>query len=427
MSAATIKIAIEAQTAELQKGFGTATRAVKDLDANMAGAVAKGMAAFTLALGAVKAALAALRQGFAMVAESMADLDRQQKMADKLGMTADQMAALGLAAELAGESAEVANDSLMRMTKNVSEAAARGTGTAAKALEELGLHAERLNALPTDQKLGAIADAMQNVGNQNDRMRLAMEIFGRQGHVFVQMLAEGSAGLDAMAADADALGMSLGEGRRDIEAANDAIARFKNAWGAVVDQLAIAVAPAITAIANSIAYLIGTLNRWFGKSKQAVDTFTGGMETAKRKATDITVDMVKAQEEAARAAEKAAEETARRAEQITTSLRTPAEVYADTLHELNDLVRAGAIEWETYQRGVAKATEDVRKAAEATKEFQTPAIGAATAAGGAFSAIQQAQRAKADAERRHRETTSYLARIYARMPSLATRVELVPL
>lgn len=65
----------------------------------------------------------------------------------------------------------------------------------------------------------------------------------------------------------------------------------------------------------------------------------------------------KAEEEAARAAEEHANEMARLGEQVFQATRTEAELLEQEMAKLNELLKAGAIDWETYGRAVKDAKD----------------------------------------------------------------------
>lgn len=71
---------------------------------------------------------------------------------------------------------------------------------------------------------------------------------------------------------------------------------------------------------------------------------------------------------AAAEAQREWEATLERGKALTESLRTPLEVYQDTLADVNDLLNEGAISYETYSRAVEKAQKDLEAA---TKEWNT--------------------------------------------------------
>ncbi len=126
---------------------------------------------------------------------------------------------------------------LQRFTRRASEAAL-GTGEAVNALKELGLDAESLIKLPLDTQMGLVADAMQGLGTQSDRVRIAMKLFDSEGVALVNTLAGGSAALSDMTDEAEELGITLSQvDAKAIEDANDAFARAKTADMGVVQAM----------------------------------------------------------------------------------------------------------------------------------------------------------------------------------------------
>tara|TARA_B100000131_G_scaffold276639_1_gene279933 strand:- start:426 stop:2108 length:1683 start_codon:yes stop_codon:yes gene_type:complete len=203
--------------------------------------VAKIGAAFVTAAAAATAALTKM---------SMTSIDNLTKTANKIGATTEALAGLQLAAELTGVSTETMNMALQRMTRRVSEAA-MGTGEAVKALKELGINAYELERLPLDEQMNIVADAMQNVESQADRVRLAMKLFDSEGVALVNTLAGGSEALKEYAAEAEALGLTISDiDAAKIEAANDAVTQAKKVFTGLGNQLAVTFAPLIEYVAN---------------------------------------------------------------------------------------------------------------------------------------------------------------------------------
>jgi hypothetical protein len=50
------------------------------------------------------------------------------------------------------------------------------------------------------------------------------------------------------------------------------------------------------------------------------------------------------------------------------TLKTPVEAYNDKVAEFDQLLKAGAITWETYERAVKKATDELKKSEEFKKK-----------------------------------------------------------
>ena len=257
----TIQIAIEAQTATLKKGFADARRATDQLGTSLSGKVAMGIAKFHGALAAARDVVRTATIAVQELLAAMADIDKVEKFAARIGVVGDQLRIMQFAAEQTGVSADTLNMGLQRMTRRVAEAA-KGTGEAKDALIELGLHAGRLNELRPDQVFAAIANQMQKVEKQSDRVRLAMKLFDSEGVALVNTLAGGSEGLEEFARQSEKLGILLGTQASRIEQTTDALNRMKKAQEGVVQHIAVAMAPAITHIEKRLERIIKVWNKW---------------------------------------------------------------------------------------------------------------------------------------------------------------------
>ena len=214
---------------------------------------------FTPAIGTVVkygAALAAAGTTGAAVllARQAKVVDQIAKTADKLGLGTEALIGLRHAAELTGVSTQALEMGLQRMVRRVSEVSV-GTGEAQKAMAELGLDAKALNILTTDRKLLKIADALDNVTNQSDRLRLAQKLFDSEGVALVNTLAGGSAAIRAMMADAQALGITLTRvDARKVEMTNDAILRLRKSFVGFQRQVLVKVVPVIEELARAFTF-----------------------------------------------------------------------------------------------------------------------------------------------------------------------------
>ena len=373
-TAAKISIAIEAQTATLQKGFAEAKQAINGLSAGMSGSVAAGMAKFHAGLLAVQGALASVRGAISAVRGAMAELDQQAKIAARIGADADQLTALGFAADLAGSSTENFNRSIEKMQNTLGDAR-EGNATAIKAFNDLGLKVSDLEGMQADQVFAAIAEQIQLLGDDTQATRIAMDIFGRSGGELLPMLKGGAEGLNEMGQQAEKMGLLLGGARAEVEAANDAIDAMKRSWGAFVQQVAVAVAPALKAIADIMTSIVSKFNRLMGKGTGATGAFKEYESSAKKAA--ITVEKTL----------KATEKTAKRA--------------AEKIKE---------------------AWRDIPK----PQEITTPSIGAVTRASAAgFSAVQEARRQAEDNRRYQAKVLEYLQRVEAAVKGNKIQVQTV--
>jgi len=204
-----------------------------------------------VSLGGIISGVAGVGALGALTKSSFESADALAKTSDKLGIMTDKLVGLQNAGELTGVSTNTMNMALQRMTRRLSEAA-NGTGEAQGAIKELGLDAEYLASLSPDQAFSKIADAMGNVSNQGDKVRLAMKFFDSEGVALVNTLKLGSNGLDEMTMEAERLGVSLSRvDAAKIEAANDSVFKSKQVFKGLGNTIAVNVAPYVEAIGNS--------------------------------------------------------------------------------------------------------------------------------------------------------------------------------
>lgn len=179
---------------------------------------------------------------------SMVNIDALAKHADKIGMTTQALAGMRHQAELNGVANKALDVGLQRMVRRISEAA-QGTGVASTALAELSLNAEQLNSLSPDQQFSAIAEAMQNVASQSDKVRLGFKLFDSEGVGLINAMRGGADAMSKAQKEAESLGIAINRiDAAKIEAANDAIYRADQVWTGLGNTLAVTVSPFIAAM-----------------------------------------------------------------------------------------------------------------------------------------------------------------------------------
>ncbi|WP_028471286.1 hypothetical protein [Neptunomonas japonica] len=177
-------------------------------------------------------------------------IDQTAKFADRIGISTESLSQFRYAAELTGVGQKSLDNSLQAMVRRLAEAE-QGTGEAAKSLRQLGLDAEELGRLTPDEQLYVLADAFKGVESQSERVRIAFNLFGREGVSMVNMLAGGADGLRAMAKEADDLGLSLSRvDAAKVEIANDAFLRATKASTAFEQQITTQLAPVIAGLSD---------------------------------------------------------------------------------------------------------------------------------------------------------------------------------
>ncbi|MCI0351570.1 MAG: hypothetical protein L0Z53_19275, partial [Acidobacteriales bacterium] len=201
-----------------------------------------------VAIAAIKAEIDLIAAAARFVAgEIVSAFDRIGKLADEadaLGISAQSLAGLQFAGQLAG-----VNDFTKLLTKlqqKIGEAATEG-GKAEKTFNLLGLSGQELAAMPLDDAMFTVADALAAYGNQAERSALNVDIFGKAGGKALGIISQGSAALKEAQRDAELFGVALSDvDVAQMDAAGDKIAAvqavMKGAANVAADELAPALA-----------------------------------------------------------------------------------------------------------------------------------------------------------------------------------------
>ena len=230
------------------RAFGSAGKGLGRLQKNFR-AMAVGVAAATAILTLGTVALGRMTKAAIENADSIA------KVADKVGLGVESLQELRIAAELAGVEQNTLDMAMQRFSRRVGEAV-QGQGELKDTLLQYGIavtDAEgRTRAL--DDVLDDYADAIANAGSQQEALRLAFKAFDSEGAALVTLMSEGAAGLDGFRAEAQRLGLVLGEDMvRQAETANDALTRTSRIVGVNLQRVLISLAPLVERFGDAFA------------------------------------------------------------------------------------------------------------------------------------------------------------------------------
>ncbi|MFC6585935.1 hypothetical protein ACFQDZ_00745 [Sulfitobacter pacificus] len=203
------------------------------------------------------------------VKSSLSMIDSQAKMAQSLDTSVESMQVLGRAADLAGVSTGELEQVSLQLTKRLSQAAA-GSGPAVAALDSLGLSAENLMQLPLDQRIAVINQAIESTVPAAQRAATAAKLFGDRAGLVASRLDPET--IKAASDQIKRFGVSVSDVDADkIEAANDAISGLGLVTKGLANQITVALAPTLQAIAERIA----DVGEWFSKLSPEVKRFAG--------------------------------------------------------------------------------------------------------------------------------------------------------
>lgn len=240
-----LAVRLTADTSDFEKRMRRATRNISSMGRQMRSAVntaGKYAAAITAAGAAI---------GTHLVRQSLKAIDETAKFARMIGVATDELVGMQHAAEItAGVTREQFNMALQRMTRRLAEAAS-GTGEAKAAIKELGLDAQELNKAGPDEAFRRIAEAMQGVEEQGDRVRIAFKLFDSEGAKLVNTLNAGAGEIERLSEEARAVGLAFNNiDAAQVEMANDAMTSISATLRGFMNRVAIKLAPIIKALAD---------------------------------------------------------------------------------------------------------------------------------------------------------------------------------
>lgn len=363
----------------------------------------------------------------AQLAKGLIDVaDRMDELSKRTGIAVETLSSLSNTAMLAGSSQEEFASSLTRLNKAIAEAAS-GSKDQALAFQNLGISVKDAegNIRPTTDILSDIADAFSRVDDGAIKTQYQMALFGRSGANLNEFLSKGSAGIREFGASISTdfaeqsaqfndsltwLGQKIqatfGEKALPLlrfynaelqKAMNvDKMSRIGGGRGIVnpdvvkpsnitLQPIDPKIAKAAEEVANKLrdvndeilkmtageqALSIAQFSRMEGVTKPQIKMYEELMQQkAKLAAQDRELDA--ASREADDLAKKAFQEKVDRlnkGKKLTEEMRTPMEIYNNTIKDLNVLVNEGAISWETYERAANKAVKDFEKETDPIKD-----------------------------------------------------------
>jgi len=239
-----LSVDLRLATAKFSQGVNTANKHLSSLERSAA------------SVNKVFGGLLAAGGGIAFSALIKNSLDAANRLNDlnvRLGVSVEGLSRLEYAAKLSGVGAKTLETGLQRMTRRISEAAS-GSGEAVNALDELGLSAEKLSKVRPDEQFEVLADALEKVPAQGDKVRLAMKLLDSEGVSLLQTMKGGSAAIREMGKESDRTGNTISsEFAASATQANAAMVKLQASGVGLTNSLTVALGPTIAEVAEWLA------------------------------------------------------------------------------------------------------------------------------------------------------------------------------
>ena len=179
------------------------------------------------------------------------------KTADKLGISTSALQEYRFAASQASVEQATLDMALQRFTRRVAEAQ-RGTGELLPTLKQYNIALKDSTGRSRDAEaiLGDLADTISSVESEQEKLLISFKAFDSEGAALVNVLRDGSQGLNKMRQEARDLGIILDESLiRNAEKAGSKLDVMQKIVGANLTNAVIALAPHIINLAEDIESL----------------------------------------------------------------------------------------------------------------------------------------------------------------------------
>lgn len=223
---------------------------------------------------AVTAAAAAMGVGITAAAAAGAkQIDETAKAARRLDASIGGFRALELAASEAGVSLSSLTNDIQTMNREIANIGTSGNGQ--RALDALGISLQEIENLDADEKLAIISDRANELGLSAGEITAVLRDLGVRNREMALLVLQGGDAIRSARGDIEDYGLAISEvDANRIEAANDAISRLGLISQYAGQQLALAVIPAMGALASAMTDSL----REGGLLRTAIDALAGSVD-----------------------------------------------------------------------------------------------------------------------------------------------------
>lgn len=253
-----LRAMLSLDSTQFVSGANKAQKSGKKLEASLA-SIGSTMRKVGLGLAVAGAALGTAIKGQLNAADEMG------KAAQKFGVGVEELSRLKYAADLSDVSLDTLGMSLGQLSKKMA-AVADGNKTQTKMFADLGISVLDASGQmrSAEAVMQDVADVMARMPDGAEKTALAMKLFGKSGAEMIPMLNGGKTGLQAMADEANRLGVVIDEKTaKAAEAFNDNLTRLGAAASGMVMQITAALAPTLEKLSNwavEVANAFGNLS-----------------------------------------------------------------------------------------------------------------------------------------------------------------------
>ncbi len=248
---------------ELRKNFKTTEATLKDFSENATSLGAMTFAPLAGVMASLGSTVASSLSSFVEYSTGVGDL------AAKIGASAQDLQKFQYAALMSGSSGEELAGAVEILGKNLGQVASGKNKAIPEMFKQLGVSLYDANGhLKTaTELLPEIANCMRSQETATQKSYIATTLFGKSGQGLIQMLEQGSEGLNELANDAEHLGIVLEDDVLDVAGEyDDAMNRLQTSLQGVQFAIAQKVLPVLTPLVESLTECIAANREWIATS-----------------------------------------------------------------------------------------------------------------------------------------------------------------
>lgn len=259
------KISLDSQ--DYEKNVESSKKSFSALGSSIASGaktIAKvGVGAFTAIGTAIGGATTALIKNAGETADYADNID---KLSQKMGFTTDAFQEWDFIMKHNGSSIESVKGAMIKLDKALD--------SNSEAFKELGLNAEAMQNMTNEEKWEASIKALQGVSDENEKARLAQELFGKSYQEFLPLLNQTADETERMKQEVHDLGGVMSEDAVKAGAQyKDSLQNLKTALTGAKNNLMGEFLPSISTVMDGLTKLFSGDDSGIGQIKKGIEDF----------------------------------------------------------------------------------------------------------------------------------------------------------
>lgn len=232
----------------------------------VASAIQKAAALAVSTIAALPQLLMGAVHGFAEYGDEIA------KTSQKLGIHSDALQRLRFAAGRSGVETAHLSDAIKKLAVGYEEASTKGTGPFAEGLGLVGVKLQELEDLSPEDRLGLLADALNEIADPSQKAAAATKLFGEAaGPGLLPLLNVGSKGMAGLGDEAERLGLVLGQDAlTNAESLTDALSDLEGQAKVAGVRVGAQLAPMVTKAARGFSDWIAENDQFIEQDLPAI-------------------------------------------------------------------------------------------------------------------------------------------------------------